>query len=144
MLLCPCPLPTSLTARRRCPFNQILRAIGRREIRALHTSVSSLKAQHPSESAIFNARISEVQGLGEDPPPAPESFYGGVLGKIRSMRDVGYRNEAGLPSTGREEALIGVAAAKEFAAGNKSVVPSRHIFNELSLVRPVVLQLLLS
>lgn len=66
--------------------------------------------------------------------PAPESFYQGVLGKVRNMTDMSHENEAGLPSTGREDAVIGVTAARRYAAGDKDIIPSRHVFNEFSLV----------
>lgn len=64
----------------------------------------------------------------------PEAFYGGVLGKVRNIADISHENEAGLPSTGREDACIGVTAAQKWVKGDQSIVPSRHIFNEFSLV----------
>ena len=42
-------------------------------------------------------------------------------------------NEAGLPSSGREDAIIGVAAAKAYVQDPHKVQPARNIFHEFSL-----------
>lgn len=64
---------------------------------------------------------------------APGSFYGGSIGKLRDVNAPAFINKQGLPSTGREEAILGCTAAAQYAKDPSSIEPSRHIFNEFSL-----------
>lgn len=106
--------------------------------RALRKSSPTVLAPNSvSALALRNLNSSYVgqRDYNSQSVEAPEAFYGGVLGKVRNMADMSHENEAGLPSTGREDALIGVTAAQKWAAGDETIVPSRHIFNEFSMVR---------
>ncbi|KAM0748853.1 NAD(P)-binding protein [Meredithblackwellia eburnea MCA 4105] len=98
-------------------------------------------SERPSRpSAQPLAPNGHLQGVSSTPSSAPGSFYGGIIGgSFVKEVEKAYVNEAGLPSTGREDALIGVAAAKAFVKDPKATVPSRHIFNEFSLQDRVAL-----
>ncbi|KAL8293057.1 hypothetical protein RQP46_000751 [Phenoliferia psychrophenolica] len=100
-------------------------------------------SRRPSQIAQGNARPSFGMSSMAVPPivdlsanaEAPASFYGGVIGgssAIDSDDDL-YINEAGLPSSGREDAVIGVAAANAYVQNPHKVQPARNIFHEFSL-----------
>ncbi|KAK4701428.1 hypothetical protein P7C70_g4798, partial [Phenoliferia sp. Uapishka_3] len=80
--------------------------------------------------------VSAMQALETNAgSEAPGSFYGGVIGGASALDDDEdlYINDAGIPSTGREDAVIGVAAANEYVKEPKKVAPARNIFHEFSL-----------
>lgn len=88
-----------------------------RAIRSFHTASTLRKpALTPdsklSQPADYRTLIREYSQPAA-PGAAPPAFYQGTLGKIRSVSDITHENEAGLPSTGREDATIGVNAAKK-------------------------------
>lgn len=83
--------------------------------------------------AIERPKPNPVQGE-RAATEAPGSFYGGSIGKSHSKgAPVQHLNKEGLPSTGREEAVLGCTAATQYKKDPSSVTPARHIFNELSL-----------
>ncbi|KAL8280836.1 hypothetical protein RQP46_006840 [Phenoliferia psychrophenolica] len=106
----------------------------------LSRSNSRPSSRRPSQIAQGNPRptLTPFQGLDTTPgSSAPGSFYGGVIGGSTSALDDDnadlYINDAGLPSTGREDAIIGVAAAKAYVENPHKVIPARNIFHEFSL-----------
>ncbi|KAL8291607.1 hypothetical protein RQP46_001865 [Phenoliferia psychrophenolica] len=89
----------------------------------------------PTARPLITRALSTAQGES-----APGSFYGGVIGGsyINEVEKT-YKNETGRPSHGREDALIGVNAAKEFVKDPTRVEPGRDIFHEFSLQDRVAL-----
>lgn len=100
---------------------------------------------HKATEAVKNLHMERpgaqpVQGASRSTTEAPGSFYGGSIGRLRSKESPEvHRNEAGLPSTGREDAVLGCTAASQYAKDPRSVQPARHVFNEFSLSQRVAM-----